>query len=387
MADSFVEAVNNKATGGNAIVPEAMDLLKTFESFKPTSYYDLDNKKKRGTLTVGYGFTKNDIPDLKEGYSMDKTTAERMLPDLVNTKYGATVRDKIKVPLTDQQYSALSSFAYNVGPTNFSSSTLVKKLNAGDYEGAASEFKNWNRAGGKQLEGLSRRRAAEEALFKGDTMELGKILEKQKFGAPQPKKKSDVAETGDSFLDAVGGINLAEAVSAPIGEGGSPDNPPAQLTPDNTGMMLLSDPPQFKEIVEQKSEALTPLPDSPEEAGAKAAEQVAKDMETPEGRGKADAERIARGMESKKPEPVEGSPEAKGKAAAEKIAKDVEAKKDKSSSGLSSILEDAAKSFVQPEKKEEKPKEDKVKGIYINSPSLGAIVSGLKRNAGLGRMK
>jgi len=58
MADSFVDAVNNKATGGNAIVPEAMDLLKTFESFKPTSYYDLDNKKKRGTLTVGYGFTK-----------------------------------------------------------------------------------------------------------------------------------------------------------------------------------------------------------------------------------------------------------------------------------------------------------------------------------------
>ncbi|NDH86391.1 hypothetical protein EBY67_04985, partial [bacterium] len=118
MADSFVDAVNNKATGGNAIVPEAMDLLKTFESFKPTSYYDLDNKKKRGTLTVGYGFTKNDIPEIREGYSMDKATAERLLPTLVKTKYGATVREKVKVPLNDQQYSALSSFAYNVGPTN-----------------------------------------------------------------------------------------------------------------------------------------------------------------------------------------------------------------------------------------------------------------------------
>ena len=83
MADSFVDAVNNKATGGNAIVPETMDLLKTFESFRPTSYYDLDNKAKRGTLTVGYGFTKNDIPEIREGYSMDKVTAERMLPDLV----------------------------------------------------------------------------------------------------------------------------------------------------------------------------------------------------------------------------------------------------------------------------------------------------------------
>lgn len=395
MADSFVDAVNNKATGGNAIVPEAMDLLKTFESFKPTSYYDLDNKKKRGTLTVGYGFTKNDIPEIREGYSMDKATAEKMLPDLVKTKYGATVRDKVKVPLTDQQYSALSSFAYNVGPTNFSSSTLVKKLNAGDYEGAASEFKNWNKAGGKQLEGLSRRRAAEEALFKGDTMELGKILEKQKFGAPQPKKKSDVAETGDSFLDALGGIDLAEAVSAPIGEGGSPDNPPAQLTPDNTGMMLLSDPPQFKEIVEQKSEALTPLPDSPEEAGAKAAEQVAKDMETPEGRGKADAERIAREMESKKPEPVEGSPEAVGKAAAEKIAKDLEATtggepktKEEKKDSLASGLMEMAKGFTKPSEKPEEPKKGfAMGGISFNSPTLGTVVSGLKRGAGLGRMK
>lgn len=370
MADSFVDAVNNKATGGNAIVPEAMDLLKTFESFKPTSYYDLDNKKKRGTLTVGYGFTKNDIPDLKEGYSMDKTTAERMLPDLVNTKYGATVRDKIKVPLTDQQYSALSSFAYNVGPTNFSSSTLVKKLNAGDYEGAASEFKNWNRAGGKQLEGLSRRRAAEAALFKGDTMELGKILEKQKFGAPQPKKKSDVAETGDSFLDAVGGIDLAEAVSAPIGEGGSPDNSPAQLTPDNTGMMLLSDPPQFKEIVEQKSEALTPLPDSPEEAGAKAAEQVARDImpESPEDIGAKAAEKMAKDLA-----PTTGE-EPKTK----------EEKKDSLASGLMEM----AKGFAKPSEKPEEPKKGfAMKGISFNSPTLGTVVSGLKRGAGLGRMK
>ena len=347
MADSFVDAVNNKATGGNAIVPEAMDLLKTFESFKPTSYYDLDNKKKRGTLTVGYGFTKNDIPEIREGYSMDKATAEKMLPDLVKTKYGATVRDKVKVPLTDQQYSALSSFAYNVGPTNFSSSTLVKKLNAGDYDGAASEFKNWNRAGGKALEGLSRRRAAEEALFKGDTMELGKILERQKFGGPQPKKKSDVAETGDSFLDAVGGIDLAEAVSAPIGQGGSPDNPLAPLTPDNTGMMLLSDPPQFKEIVDEKSEALTPLPDSPEAIGTKAAEKVAQDLAPT----------------------TEEEPKTK------------EEKKDSLASGLMEM----AKGFTKPSEKPEAPKkESAIKGISFNSPTLGTFVSGLKRRTGLG---
>jgi GH24 family phage-related lysozyme (muramidase) len=342
MADSFVDAVNNKARGGNAIVPEAMDLLKTFESFKPTSYYDLDNKKKRGTLTVGYGFTKNDIPELREGYSMDKATAERLLPDLVKTKYGSTVREKVKVPLTDQQYSALSSFAYNVGPTNFSSSTLVKKLNAGDYEGAASEFKKWNKAGGKELEGLSRRRAAEAALFKGDTMELGKILEKQKFGGGQPKKKGGVAEAGDSFINAMSQADLAKAVSAPIGEGGSPDNPPEYLTPDNSRLMLPSYPPKFQNITtgEITSEALTPLPDSPEEAGTKAVEQVVKDVEV------------------KKEKPA-------------------------------SAMEEMVKAFAKPEKKEEPAKEEKatespMKGVYFNSPTLGTVVSGLKRKAGLG---
>jgi len=371
MADSFIDAVNNKATGGNAIVPEAMDLLKTFESFRPTSYYDLDNKTKRGTLTVGYGFTKNDIPEIKEGYSMDKVTAERMLPDLVKTKYGATVRDKVKVPLNDQQYSALSSFAYNVGPTNFSSSTLVKKLNAGDYEGAASEFKNWNKAGGKQLEGLSRRRAAEEALFKGDTMELGKILEKQKFGGAQPKKKSDVVETGDSFLDAVGGIDLAKAVSAPIGASVIPSD---KLTPDNTRMELLSDPPQFKDIGEQKSEALTPLPDSPEVIGTKAAEKVAQNImpESPEDIGAKAAEKISQDLPSI----------AEGEATAiNSLSKTAEGKKD----SLASSLMEMAKGFAKPtEKPEELKKESAIKGITFSSPTLGTFVSGLKRRTGLG---
>lgn len=321
MADSFVDAVNNKATGGNAIVPEAMDLVKTFESFKPTSYYDLDNKKKRGTLTVGYGFTKHDIPELREGYSIDKATAEKMLPDLIKNKYASAVKENVKVPLNDQQYSALSSFAYNVGPTNFASSTLLKKLNAGDYQGAANEFKRWNKADGQTLEGLTRRRAAEEALFKGDVMGLGSILEKQKFGGTQPKKKGGMADAGDSFMNAMSQADLAKAVSAPIGEGGSPDNPPTPVVP----------------------EAITPLPDSPEEAGARAAE---------------------------------------------KIAKDVEAKKEEPALNMEEVVKELApiKKKEEPAK-EELTKEPLIKGISFNAPTLGSVVAGLKRGAGLGRIR
>lgn len=184
MADTFVDAVNQKAQGKNAILPEGIDLVKTFESFKPTSYYDRDNKKKLGTLTVGYGFTKHDIPDLKEGYVMDKARAEQMLPDLLTNKYADTIRSNVKVPLTDNQFSALTSFAYNVGPTNFANSTLLKKLNSGDVKGASDEFLRWNKSGGKTVEGLTRRRQAEKALFQGDTQSLGRILEKQKFNLP-----------------------------------------------------------------------------------------------------------------------------------------------------------------------------------------------------------
>ena len=71
----------------------------------------------------------------------------------------------VKVPLNENQHGALVSFTYNLGAGNLGSSTLLRKLNAGDYAGAAAEFPRWNKAGGKELAGLTRRRAAEKALF------------------------------------------------------------------------------------------------------------------------------------------------------------------------------------------------------------------------------
>jgi lysozyme len=71
-----------------------------------------------------------------------------------------------KVPLTDNQFAALVSFAFNCGTGNLAKSTLLKKLNQGDHAGAAAEFGRWNKAGGKVLAGLSRRREAEAALFR-----------------------------------------------------------------------------------------------------------------------------------------------------------------------------------------------------------------------------
>lgn len=88
---------------------------------------------------------------------------EILLRDL--GKYEAAVKSAVKVPLNANQYGALVSFTYNLGAANLGKSTLLKKLNAGDYAGAAGQFRHWNKAGGKILPGLVKRREAERKLF------------------------------------------------------------------------------------------------------------------------------------------------------------------------------------------------------------------------------
>lgn len=76
-----------------------------------------------------------------------------------------TIGANVKVPLSQNQFDALVSFIFNLGSAKFEGSTLLKKLNAGDYAGAADEFGKWVNAGGRKLAGLVKRRAAEKALF------------------------------------------------------------------------------------------------------------------------------------------------------------------------------------------------------------------------------
>jgi lysozyme len=94
-------------------------------------------------------------------------TESQALELLANTlgNYEKAVNDYVKVPLTQNEFDALVSFTYNLGAGNLLSSTLLKKLNAGDKAGAANQFDVWTKAGGKVLQGLVTRRAAEKALF------------------------------------------------------------------------------------------------------------------------------------------------------------------------------------------------------------------------------
>ena len=82
-------------------------------------------------------------------------------------EYENYVNTAVTVPLSQNQFDALVSWVYNFGNGNLTSSTMLKVLNAGDYEEVPAQIKRWNKAGGKVLEGLTRRRQAEADMFEG----------------------------------------------------------------------------------------------------------------------------------------------------------------------------------------------------------------------------
>lgn len=137
-------------------------LIKEFEGCKLTAYQD-----SVGVWTIGYGWTKPvDGKPIRAGMTIKQETAERLLKTGL-VSYESDVSRLVKVDLTQGQFDALVSFTYNLGARSLSTSTLLRKLNAGDYAGAADEFLRWNKAGGKVLNGLTRRREAERDLFLG----------------------------------------------------------------------------------------------------------------------------------------------------------------------------------------------------------------------------
>lgn len=139
---------------------KGISLIKQFEGCKLKAYQD-----SVGVWTIGYGWTQPvDGRKIGPGMVIDQATAERLLKcGLVQYEQG--VNQLVKVIITQGQFNALVSFAYNLGLRSLSTSTLLRKLNAGDKQGAADEFGKWVNAGGVRLNGLVKRREAERKLF------------------------------------------------------------------------------------------------------------------------------------------------------------------------------------------------------------------------------
>lgn len=137
-----------------------INLIKQFEGCKLTAYQD-----SVGVWTIGYGWTQPvDGKSVSNGMVITQQKADDLLKQGV-AQYESGVTNLVTVPLNQNQFDALIDFAYNLGVNALKGSTLLKKLNTGDYAGAANEFTKWNKAGGKELDGLTRRREAEKSLF------------------------------------------------------------------------------------------------------------------------------------------------------------------------------------------------------------------------------
>jgi lysozyme len=139
------------------ISQQGIDLIKRFEGCKLKSYLC-----PAGVWTIGYGHTAN---VRKNQIITSEQASAILMSDLLQFERAVTAM--VSVPIKQGQFDALVSFAFNLGSGALASSTLLRKLNSGDFKGAADEFLRWNKAGGKVLEGLSVRRRSERALFVG----------------------------------------------------------------------------------------------------------------------------------------------------------------------------------------------------------------------------
>ena len=145
------------------ISQEGLALIKKFEGCELEAY-----KCAAGVWTIGYGSTKN----VKEGDTITQEEADKLLLHEME-EYEGYVNDLVTVDLSQNQFDALVSWVFNLGPANLKASTMLKVLNNKVYEEVPAQMQRWNKAGGKVLGGWVRRRNAESLLFEGK--EWGKI--------------------------------------------------------------------------------------------------------------------------------------------------------------------------------------------------------------------
>lgn len=149
--------MNRKSIAALSLSAATLVGIATWEGYVGTAYQDIV-----GVWTVGFGTTEK----VKPGQTIDPVTAlQRKLSDV--QKFEGALKQCVKVPLHQYEYDAFLSLAYNIGPTAFCNSTLVRRLNTGDYVGACTEILRWNRAGGQVVRGLDNRRKAEHKQCMG----------------------------------------------------------------------------------------------------------------------------------------------------------------------------------------------------------------------------
>ena len=173
---------------------QGIALIKEFEGFREHAYRD-----PVGIWTIGYGFTRG----VQSGDYMTREQADRRLRDEL-AQYERAVEQATGGSVTQAQFDALVSFSWNVGVKGMAGSSVIKAHNRGDYQAAARAFALWNKAGGKVWPGLTRRRAAEAAMYlSGEPAEMPQAVEPERSMSASSINRAGVVAGGTAAVAAV----------------------------------------------------------------------------------------------------------------------------------------------------------------------------------------
>ncbi|WP_417585160.1 lysozyme [Pelagibacterium sp.] len=175
---------------------EVIEHIKRWEGFRANAYPDPGSVNGK-PVTIGYGQTRRSGKPVQLGETITEAEATQWLLAELDRVSGVIER-LVNVQLTDFQHGALVSFTYNVGDTAFSNSTLLRKLNAGDYAAVPAQLSRWNKNDGKVMQGLVNRRAAEAGLGA-----RGEFVSSAPVDVQAPKEPSAV----DTILKDPGGLS------------------------------------------------------------------------------------------------------------------------------------------------------------------------------------
>jgi lysozyme len=210
---------------------KGLALIKEFEGLKLSAYLCPAN-----VWTIGYGHTAAaGPPSVRPGKTITQGEADDILRrDLV--RYERGVERLVKVPLNQSQFDALVSFCFNVGEGALGKSTLLKKLNRGEYASVPGELMKWTKGGGKELPGLVRRRRAEAKLWR-DLDSRPDRPEEARTQPEPPKPAKTIVQSREGNTAALAGAGAALAAANEAGR-------TVKETADNVSGLsgLLSDP-------------------------------------------------------------------------------------------------------------------------------------------------
>ncbi|MCB1378464.1 MAG: lysozyme [Alphaproteobacteria bacterium] len=189
---------------------EGLALIRRFEGFRAKAY-----RCPAGIWTIGYGHTSQaGPPTVTPGMQINRDDASDIL-DRDVARFAEDVRKLVRVDLSDAQFAALVSFAFNVGIGNFRASSVLKAVNAGEFDIVPRRLQLWVKAGSKILPGLVKRRAAEAELFIGGegSAETAASRSVQPAQGKPLRKSTTVLAAIISSLAAIGSAISAGAAS------------------------------------------------------------------------------------------------------------------------------------------------------------------------------